>query len=914
MNASTLADPARPTLRIRGTEYPILLPTVSDPRLHLAFVIISFQVLGQVAFGFQLSIAQILVSLADMRGDRVRDHLSPATRDHVAGERAPDRERCRLRPPRAGHRARRLVEPERLVDLRRHGRGIASLEARDPDSRTSRLQPVELRTRALLRAARLPRTPIRSRFWWGPMSPWMMLALAIILVGAFAILSRLHLLAIAVTFWITFAIGIGVIAAAGHEMTARWHLGPITGFEFWRVVVLSPEVMVFLFFMITDPKTTPLGRVGRRVYAVSVALLAVLLIAPQTTEFWTKVSLLGALWIVCAGRPVVAALAPRMRPSFAQPRRRRWASWRSREWRRSRASSCSPGSRPVPRRPSRAPRRRTWAPCRRSPCFRRRAWRRRSTRSCARQMTADLVSDLRIEADALARRDKDRAAEAAGGKRLQGFWQQISSAGTSAIIVPQRHVDRVQLNLEPAVGQDPPIVVATMTGTERLVTFAGTPAAVVLPRQQDAVHAHARAPARRRALRHRRLARAARPRRSHPAPRRSSSPRASAVRGSQNVAAAVGIDFQQNAIRPSARRVDVTAMMGGGVCWVDIDNDGWLDLFAVNSYSDSDYALLGGSTEARPEADSSTTPGTFTDVSRTSGADVQIRGNGCVAGGSQRRRLHRPLRHRGRVRRAALERRQRALHGGRPRRRDHRVGLAYRRHRRRRERRRPPRRLRRRLRRCQRAGHHRVRLPEQLRRRPRPALPQRGERPERTRPVPGDRREAADRHGLARARPRRRVHRRERRRSPRPLRRERRQPEPALPQHAVARRREGRSARSRLPTRGAGTPRQASPTRTPAWASPPPTTAATGAPTSSSPTRTSSCTPSSAACPDGRQPLFTDARSDIAPAFDTSLAGWGVSWVDLDNDGEPRSRARERRHPGGTARRRARSRSRPSRT
>jgi hypothetical protein len=29
---------------------------------------------------------------------------------------------------------------------------------------------------------------------------------------------------------------------------------------------------------------------------------------------------------------------------------------------------------------------------------------------------------------------------------------------------------------------------------------------------------------------------------------------------------------------------------------------------------------------------------------------------------------------------------------------------------------------------------------------------------------------------------------------------------------------------------------------------------------------------------------FTDARSEIASAFDTSLAGWGSSWVDLDND------------------------------
>ena len=51
------------TLVIRGRAYPVLLPKISDPRLHLAAVIISLQVLGQVAFGFDLSIAQILISL-----------------------------------------------------------------------------------------------------------------------------------------------------------------------------------------------------------------------------------------------------------------------------------------------------------------------------------------------------------------------------------------------------------------------------------------------------------------------------------------------------------------------------------------------------------------------------------------------------------------------------------------------------------------------------------------------------------------------------------------------------------------------------------------------------------------------------------------------------------------------------------
>jgi Na+-translocating ferredoxin:NAD+ oxidoreductase RnfD subunit len=127
------------------------------------------------------------------------------------------------------------------------------------------------------------------------MSAWMALALVVIMVGGLAILTRLKLLEIAVFFWVAFAAGIAVLAASGHAMTARWHLGPVTGWEFWRVLVFSPEILVFLFFMITDPKTIPAGRLGRRLYAVGIALVAVLLIAPQTTEFATKVAILAAV-------------------------------------------------------------------------------------------------------------------------------------------------------------------------------------------------------------------------------------------------------------------------------------------------------------------------------------------------------------------------------------------------------------------------------------------------------------------------------------------------------------------------------------------------------------------------------------------------------------------------------------------
>jgi hypothetical protein len=87
----------------------------------------------------------------------------------------------------------------------------------------------------------------------------------------------------------------------------------VCGTDFARTIVTSPEVLVFLFFMITDPKTVPTGRVGRVVFGVLVAVVSTLLMAPQTDEFWTKVGLLAGLVLVSASRPIIERFVPEPR-------------------------------------------------------------------------------------------------------------------------------------------------------------------------------------------------------------------------------------------------------------------------------------------------------------------------------------------------------------------------------------------------------------------------------------------------------------------------------------------------------------------------------------------------------------------------------------------------------------------------
>ena len=142
----------------------------------------------------------------------------------------------------------------------------------------------------------------------------MLTAYAVIITGGLLITRRLHLLALAATFWLTLDDRARASSpASGHCMTANWAFAPVCGFDYWRVIVTSPEVLIFLFFMITDPKTVPAGRVGRVVFGLLVAVASTLLMAPQTDEFGTKVGLLAGLVVMCAARPLLDRVLPEPR-------------------------------------------------------------------------------------------------------------------------------------------------------------------------------------------------------------------------------------------------------------------------------------------------------------------------------------------------------------------------------------------------------------------------------------------------------------------------------------------------------------------------------------------------------------------------------------------------------------------------
>ena len=426
----------RPTVHIRGTAYPVLLPTIRDPRLHLAGVIVTLQVLGQTTFDFDLSIAQILVSL-----------LTCAVLEVTIAFR---RQRVLMWPASALLTGNGVAFVLRVPGTEHgdwwsmHGwwifAGTAAVALLSKYLIVFRGRHIFNPSNFGLVLCFLLIGPERAdplAFWWGPMSVWLALALVLIVGGGLAILRRLRLVAIAVGFWLTFAAGIAILAASGHEMTAAWHLGAIGGVDLWWLLVTSPEILVFLFFMITDPRTIPTSDAGRRVYAVSVGFLAALLMAPWTTEFAHKVALLGALTLVCAARPLLLLTA-----AGRAERARSWAGGTSTAARAGGVALAAAAAGALlvlaglPARPEAA----LAAPADtdRVPqvtvVVLAGAGARRSERPRGGS-PRDLVTDLEVAAEALRTRNRARAGRAASGSWLADLWSRIDASRGGAVEV-----------------------------------------------------------------------------------------------------------------------------------------------------------------------------------------------------------------------------------------------------------------------------------------------------------------------------------------------------------------------------------------------------------------------------------------------------------------------------------------------
>ena len=322
------AGPPRRAIRLFGHEYPVLGPSLRDPRLHVAVVLLSLQVLGQTVLDFRLSVAQILVCLAagalieftvSFFKDRVL--LWPASGLLTGNSTA-----FILRTPGTLHGQWWSLQGVWIFFgvvavamaskylIRWRGRHI--------------FNPSNLGL-VIAFAALGPRFTEPQDLWWIPIGPWMIVTYAILIVGGLLIAWELRLLGLELGFMIGFAafVGIAVALVPDHCMVASWRATPMCGWDFWQVLVTSPEVLVFGLFMVPDPRTVPESQAARVVFGVGVALLAVLLLGPTTLEFWTKTAILASLVIACAGRFALGRLLAAEVDGARVPGAQRRAGW-----------------------------------------------------------------------------------------------------------------------------------------------------------------------------------------------------------------------------------------------------------------------------------------------------------------------------------------------------------------------------------------------------------------------------------------------------------------------------------------------------------------------------------------------------------------------------------------------------------
>jgi hypothetical protein len=307
------------TLRIRGRDYPVILPSLRDARLHVAAVLLTLQVLGQTVLGFRLSVAQILVCLAvgaliEFGVAFFKDHLIlwPASGLLTGNSTA-----FILRVPGTLHGQWWSLHGIYIFI------GVVALGMATKYLIKWRGRHIFNPSNVALVLAFVVLGPTRTEpldLWWIPLGPWMIVTYGILIGGGVLIGWRLGLLGMEIAFMASFAIFVALALAPvpDHCMIASWHLSPLCGRPLWEILVTSPEILIFALFMIPDPRTVPEGRVARIVFGVMVALFAVLLLGPTTLEFWTKTAILASLVLACALRFALTAFLAWMKDASSE--------------------------------------------------------------------------------------------------------------------------------------------------------------------------------------------------------------------------------------------------------------------------------------------------------------------------------------------------------------------------------------------------------------------------------------------------------------------------------------------------------------------------------------------------------------------------------------------------------------------
>ncbi len=301
-----------PHLTLGGRRIPVVLPSRSDPRLKLSAVIVALQVLGQTVLDFKVSIAQILVTIG----------VCAAVDTAVIFRR-----QGILAWPASALLTGNSIAFILRASGTKHGdwwslhgieyfvlAALVSLLVKylvRPGGR-HRFNPSNVGIIWVLLVIG-PVHVFPQYLYWGPLGAPVLAALAVIVIGAVWVLRAVRMVPMALSFLVPFVALIGAFAVSGQSFVAIWSEDSISGFEYWLRICASPELLVFVCFMMSDPATAARSPVGRTVYGAATAVVAAGLVSFQPTEFGIKVAILASLTIVCSVVPLIELAVRRLR-------------------------------------------------------------------------------------------------------------------------------------------------------------------------------------------------------------------------------------------------------------------------------------------------------------------------------------------------------------------------------------------------------------------------------------------------------------------------------------------------------------------------------------------------------------------------------------------------------------------------